>query len=232
MKLILSCEHAVATVPDEYTELFAGARHILETHQGYDIGASEVCRHLEGLAEAAFYGECSRLLIDLNRSLHHPRLFSSFSQHLPRKEKERIVADWYAPFRRDVLQAAERTLARHDEVLHLALHSFTPVLNGVARPNDIGILYDPQRNREKDLARRLAGALHEIQPQLKIRMNHPYRGTSDGLTTLLRRHFNKDAYLGIELEINQCLLGDERGRVEVGEAVFAGVQRIIVDSKG
>lgn len=225
MKMILSCEHATATVPEEYAGLFAGAPHILETHQGYDIGAVEVAREIEDLAESAFYGGCSRLLIDLNRSLHHPRLFSSFSRNLPRSERERIVAHWYAPFRRDVLQAVESSLARHGETLHLSLHSFTPVLNGVARPNDIGILYDPGHRREKELARRLVGALRAVQPKLSARMNSPYRGTSDGHTAALRRHFNEAAYLGIELEINQRLLGDVRGRVAVGQILRDAVFR-------
>jgi len=225
MKMILSCEHATATVPEEYAGLFAGAPHILETHQGYDIGAVEVAREIEDLAESVFYGGCSRLLIDINRSLHHPRLFSCFAAPLTKSEKGRIIADWYTPFRGEVLQAVENTLARHGEVLHLSVHSFTPVLNGVARPNDIGILYDPQRTREKDLAGRLVGALRAVPPKLSARMNFPYRGTSDGHTTHLRRHFNEDAYLGIELEINQRLLGDDRGRVAVGQILRDAVFR-------
>ncbi len=232
MKLILSCEHATAWVPEEYAGLFAGAPHILETHRGYDIGALEVCRSLEELAEAAFYGGCSRLLIDLNRSRRHPRLFSCFVAPLSPAAKERIIADWYAPFRTAVLQAVEAALARQGEIVHLSLHSFTPVLNGVARSNDIGILYDPGRRREKELARRLAGAMHTIQPQLKIRMNQPYQGTSDGHTSRLRKHLDPDGYRGIELEINQRLLADQRGRVELGGLVFAGVRRTIVEAKG
>ena len=217
MKMILSCEHATATVPDEYAGLFATAPHILEAHRGYDIGALEVGRMVEDLAEDAFYGKCSRLLVDLNRTLHHHRLFSSFTRDLSRSKREQIVTDWYYPFRNPVLHALERTLARHGEVLHLSLHSFTPELDGVVRPNDIGILYDPGHHREKELARRLAAAMREVQPNLSVRMNFPYRGISDSHTTALRRRFSKDTYLGIELEINQRLLAEDRGRTAVGQ---------------
>lgn len=215
--MILSCEHAVATVPGEFAGIFAGADHLLETHLGYDIGTLEVGRIVENLAEDAFYGRCSRLLIDLNRSLHHPRLFSSFSRGLPRSDRGRIVADWYEPFRNLFLDALEWTLAQHGEVLHISLHSFTPVLDGVARSNDIGILFDPGRHREKELARRLATAMREVQPSLSVRLNFPYRGIADSHTTSLRRRFSEDAYLGIELEINQRLFEDDQGRTVVGQ---------------
>jgi predicted N-formylglutamate amidohydrolase len=228
MKMILTCEHAVGTVPEEYTELFAGAPHVLETHRGHDIGARSVCRCLEDLAEAAFYGGCSRLLIDLNRSLHHPRLFSAFSNDLSRDEKERIVADWYRPFRQAVRQSIKENQGRYGEVLHLSVHSFTPVLGDAVRTNDIGILYNPGRRREKELARRLAAALLLLNPQLKIRMNSPYRGVADGHTTALRRSFAETTYLGIELEINQRLLEDERGRATVGRLLFLALPEAAV----
>lgn len=227
MRLILTCEHAVATVPEEYAELFAGAPHILETHQGHDIGAQSVCRSLENLAEATFYGGCSRLLIDLNRSLRHPRLFSTFSHHLSRNEKEQIVAEWYAPFRQAVLRAVSDILGRGDQLLHLSIHSFTPELNGVVRNNDVGILYDPQRQNEKLFARRLANLLRELRPQLQIRMNHPYRGISDGHTTSLRRHVHNNDYLGIELEFNQRLLADKRSRDDVKRMLARSCKRCL-----
>jgi predicted N-formylglutamate amidohydrolase len=217
MKMILSCEHATATVPEEYAGLFAGASHIFATHRSYDIGAFEVGKMVEDLAGDAFYGKCNRLLVDLNRSLHHPRLFSSFSQNLPRSAKELIIADWYYPFRNLVLHALDRTIAQHGEVLHISMHSFTPVLDGVVRPNDIGILYDPGRHREKAWAIRLANTMRAVQPNLSVRMNFPYRGLSDSHTTALRRRFSKDVYLGIELEINQRLLEDDQGRTRVGK---------------
>jgi len=220
MNMIISCEHASASVPDPYAGLFAGTSHILKTHRGYDIGALEVGRRIEALAEEVFYGRCSRLLIDLNRSRHHPHIFSSFSRNLPISERERIFTDWYDPFRTLVLQALEQMLVRHGEVLHLSLHSFTLILDGVVRPNDIGILYDPSRHREKEFARQLAAAMRAVRAGLTIRMNYPYRGTSDGHTTALRRRFSTEGYLGIELEINQRLLEDDRGQADIGQLLY------------
>ena len=37
----------------------------------------------------------------------------------------------------------------------------------------------------------------------RVRLNQPYCGASDGLTTALRRRFPPERYLGLELELNQ-----------------------------
>jgi hypothetical protein len=53
------------------------------------------------------------------------------------------------------------------------------------------------------LCRRWQLALRVYASALKTRLNYPYLGTADGFTVYLRRRFPPDAYLGIELEINQ-----------------------------
>lgn len=225
MRLVLSCEHASPLIPEPYVELLAGARHLLDSHRSHDIGAAEVCRGLEELAEEAFYGRCSRLLIDLNRSFRHRELFSDFSKHLPRTAKKEIVGRCYTPFREAVLVAVERIIARYGEVLHLSVHSFTPILNGVVRSSDIGILYDPRRQNEKKMARQWAEAMGAIAPGLVIRMNYPYRGVADGHTTALRRRFGDRGYLGLELEVNQNQLVDARIRSTVAALLVEGLSR-------
>jgi predicted N-formylglutamate amidohydrolase len=85
------------------------------------------------------------------------------------------------------------------------VHSFTPVLDGVVRRTDVGVLYDPRRPGERDLAlelRRRLRAAHDW----RVRLNDPYRGNADGLTTTLRRRFPENRYWGIELEVNQRLV--------------------------
>jgi predicted N-formylglutamate amidohydrolase len=90
-------------------------------------------------------------------------------------------------------------------VIHLSIHSFTPELSGVVRDADIGLLYDPARRYEKKLCREWRKKIITINPAIgRVRMNYPYRGTSDGFTTYLRKKM-KGSYLGIEVEINQRL---------------------------
>ena len=40
-------------------------------------------------------------------------------------------------------------VAARKQVLHVAVHSFTPVLHGERRNADVGLLYDPARPRER-----------------------------------------------------------------------------------
>ena len=49
--VLLTCEHGGNDVPYEYQHLFEDARHVLETHRGWDIGilpfAEEMARFLK-----------------------------------------------------------------------------------------------------------------------------------------------------------------------------------------
>jgi predicted N-formylglutamate amidohydrolase len=95
-------------------------------------------------------------------------------------------------------------LAENEEpVLHVAVHSFAPELNGVVRHADVGLLYDPARRGESAFCHRWADALRQEVPTLRVRANYPYRGTADGLTTFLRGRFGAGRYWGVELEVNQ-----------------------------
>ena len=87
-------------------------------------------------------------------------------------------------------------------IVHLGIHSFTPVLNGKPRNTDIGILYDPARPLERKYAQVIKDEIKRLHPHMKVRFNYPYKGTSDGLTTSLRKKFGPH-YVGIEIEINQ-----------------------------
>ncbi|MBU1987035.1 MAG: N-formylglutamate amidohydrolase [Proteobacteria bacterium] len=165
--LILSCEHATNDLPDRYRPLLAGCIDQLDTHKGYDPGALEFARLLAArLSSSLFAGSVSRLLVDLNRSLtnhrspviHHPR------NDLPFALKEDILARYYLPYRRQVEEAIEDNLRKEKTVLHLSIHSFTPVLDGVQRTADVGFLYDPSRAKEKEFCRKWrAGLLPEMR---------------------------------------------------------------------
>jgi predicted N-formylglutamate amidohydrolase len=88
-------------------------------------------------------------------------------------------------------------------VVHVAAHSFTPVLEGVNRTADVGFLYDPARPGEVAFATRWRDALARRRPDLNLRRNYPYLGYGDGLTRRLRREHPADCYVGLELEVNQ-----------------------------
>lgn len=204
MKLILTCEHATNLLPSSYHSLFKNEQDLLNTHEGFDIGAFEVYKSLQNLAHYSLHYPWSRLLIEINRSLHHPNLFSIISKKMDKAEKNRIITNYYEPYRNQIQQKIKESIDRGEQVLHLSIHSFTPILNGYVRETDLGILYDPRRNAEKDWVENFRKELSLQFGQFRIRMNYPYLGKADGFTTSLRTKFTRQ-YLGIELEINQKL---------------------------
>jgi predicted N-formylglutamate amidohydrolase len=225
-RLVITCEHGGNRVPARYARLFAGAADLLESHRGYDIGALAVARRLSRSLQAPLHhATVTRLLVDLNRSLDHPRLFSERVRGLDAAEKQRIVARHYVPHRRRVEQAIAQDVRARLRVLHLAVHSFTPVLDGEPRRADVGLLYDPARSGELVLCQQWKTLLGALAPSLRIRRNYPYRGSADGLTTYLRTCFPERWYLGIELELSQALLGGA-GRAGLVRAVEASLRAL------
>ena len=200
--ILLTCEHGGNEVPLEYQHLFAEARHVLETHRGWDIGilpfAEEMARELQA---PLISSTVSRLLVELNRSLGHPHLFSEFSEKLPSAARQELLQKYYFPHRETVGQAVRRAL-EYGRVFHITVHSFTPELNGQVRNADLTLLYDYRRPEE----RRLSIAWQkELQRTLsiKVRRNYPYKGHTDGLTTTLRKRWEEAQSVGICIEVNQ-----------------------------
>lgn len=203
-RCLVTCEHGGNRVPAAYRRYFAGRESLLATHRGYDPGALVLARRLaDALGAPLFYATVSRLVIDLNRSLGHPRLYSEATRPASPAVRREILERHYLPYRRRVEGAAAEAIAEGEKVIHLSAHSFTPELDGEVRDADIGLLYDPARPGEAELARRWQAALKDAAPELRVRRNYPYRGKSDGFTAYLRRRFPAEAYVGIELEINQ-----------------------------
>lgn len=227
--LILSCEHGGNRVPRRHARRFPAGGAVLAGHRGWDPGALRLARRLARRLEAPLFASTtSRLLVDLNRSLHHPRLFSEFVIGLPVAEREQILDAHYRPYRDALERAVARRTARGTRVLHVSIHSFAPALHGERRRCDLGLLYDPRRRGERELAARWGALLRELAPALRVRRNYPYRGSADGLTTHLRRRFADRAYCGVELELNQRHLraGGARER-RIASAVEASLARLL-----
>ncbi len=211
LPLVLSCEHATHEVPPEYRALFDGAESVLLSHAGWDPGAGEAALHFRDHFKCYLaMGEATRLLVELNRSLHHPQLWSTYSSQLSWVRKEKILGRYYHPYRERVRAAARELLDHHSRAVHLSVHSLTPHLNGQDRDFDLALLFDPARSEETQLCRLWADEIRERNPRLKLVENTPYKGTDDGLTTSLRQIFPASRYLGIEIEFNQALLSSPK----------------------
>ncbi|TVR35034.1 MAG: N-formylglutamate amidohydrolase [Balneolaceae bacterium] len=202
--LIISCEHACNHVPDQYQHLFKCAVEVLESHRGWDPGSAQMAKKLSDSLNAPLFS-CSftRLLIEPNRSPGHGQLFSEFTNSLPNAEKEHLMNTFYLPYRNRVDDRISTLTKKGDTVLHLSIHTFTPILHGKLRDFEIGVLYDPSRKQEEKFSRQLKKNIMDNLPDLRVKMNQPYKGTDDGFTTYLRNKFEPELYSGIELEVNQ-----------------------------
>lgn len=221
MKLMLTCEHASNKLPAAFKK--AVPTEVLKTHRAYDIGAVQVFRKLVKFAKPEFFceGKFSRLFVDLNRTITNKSAFCEYYDALEasdkaatEKAKAQATAYWNE-YRATIKKFVQQNIGKDSrgnsgksaenkdvEIIHLGIHSFTPVLNGKVRNTDIGILYDPTRPQERAYANVIKAEIKRLYPTMKVRFNYPYKGTSDGLTTTLRKKFGPQ-YVGIEIEINQ-----------------------------
>ncbi|WP_405228048.1 N-formylglutamate amidohydrolase [Lentisalinibacter sediminis] len=216
-RLVLTSEHGTAAVPARYAGLFRGADEVLSSHRAVDPGTAELTGYLARRTGVRPHrARVTRLLVDCNRSPGHPGRFSEFSRTLPAAEREQLLERYYRPYREAVEADVARAIDTGHTALHVSVHSFARVLDGRERNADVGLLYDPGREREVALCGQWQSLL-QTEPGLRVRRNYPYRGVADGLVTRLRRRFPAGCYVGIELEVCQDIAaagGRRWGRIK------------------
>lgn len=202
--LVLTCEHAGNRIPASFAYLFQRAGHDLSSHLGWDPGALRITKQLAGFFEVDYHAyDYSRLLIEVNRSVGHPQLFSGYTRDLSQSVKKYLIKTYYEPYREKVTRKMAASVEAKRLVVHLSVHTFTPVWEGKQRAVEIGLLFDDKRKAEKKFCETWCSSLAEAGPPYTVRYNEPYHGADDGLTTYLRTLFPEKYYLGLELEVNQ-----------------------------
>mgnify|MGYP002623758354 FL=1 len=201
--LLITCEHAGNQIPTWLRKKIKIPKKILESHRGYDFGTLAIAKKLslDFNTDLIFY-QGTRLVLDYNRSLHNPKIWSQYSKSLSKADKEKLIQA-YQEYRNEI----EAHIKRKKNILHLAIHSFTPILNGNKRNAEIGLLFDPKNKTEKKFCDYMKKELNLMG--IKTRLNYPYLGVADGLATALRKEF-KNKYAGIEVEFNQSVVNQKR----------------------
>jgi predicted N-formylglutamate amidohydrolase len=221
---VITCEHGGNQIPAPYLRLFREQRELLDSHRGYDPGSLVMAKALASACRAPLVASTvSRLLIDLNRSIGHPQLFSAVTRAASAETRAQIVEQYYRPHRMQVERLVGQAVSRGDRVMHISSHSFTAELNGRVRGADVGLLYHPGRRGEAELCARWKESLAALAPELRVRRNYPYAGKGDGLTSHLRLRFAPSEYVGIELEVNQ-------GIVIAAGRRWTALRRLLIDS--
>ena len=223
--LVIACDHASNHVPPDIDLGVPPSE--FGRHIAYDIGAAAVTRLLAARLNApAILTNFSRLIIDPNRGRDDPTLVMRLSDgaivpgnaRIDEAGKRDRIARFYAPFDAAIDAAIDAAaLAGRPPVL-LTMHSFTPYWRGIARPWQVGILYD----RDERFARPLIQALEDDPAGLTVGDNEPYGGGLPGDT--IDRHATARGLANALVEIRQDLIAGEAGQAEWAER-FARVLR-------
>jgi predicted N-formylglutamate amidohydrolase len=116
------------------------------------------------------------------------------------------VAEIFRPYHDRIAAELDRRRDTGRPSALVAMHSFTPVFTGVARPWHVGVLY----NRD----RRLADALMELlrgEPELVVGDNEPYT-VSDATDYTIPVHGEQRRLPHVAIEIRQDLIAEELGQ--------------------
>jgi predicted N-formylglutamate amidohydrolase len=207
------------------------ARQHLNSHRGWDPGSLDAARFLQQKTGAPLiHSTTTRLLVDLNRSLGNTQLFSRFSKSEDAGIGAAIIEQHYRPYRSQVLRAIQTAVDAGSTVLHISVHTFTPVYQGSRRKLDVGLLFDPDRTLEASVCSTWQRILRARDGRLRVELNQPYLGVDDGLTTAMRVQFPNQVYAGIELEINnQVMRRSEQGRRRLWQLLYSSLTETLAE---
>src|SRR5215831_11235077 len=150
---LLTSDHYGRQFPKRLGDLGLPARE-LTRHIAWDVGIAGVAEHLSNLLDAHLIAQrYSRLVIDCNRPPHVPSSIPVISEataipgneRLSREASEARRREIFDPYHRVIRETIDRRLRDGIPTVVLALHSFTPVYAGIARPWHIGALYRRDR---------------------------------------------------------------------------------------
>jgi predicted N-formylglutamate amidohydrolase len=150
---LVLCDHASNAVPERYDSLGLSSKE-LERHIAWDIGARGVALALaEKLACPVILGGVSRLLIDLNRSIDDATSILADSDHtivprnlaMDRDERAARIREFHVPYHTCIETHLDTLLALDIRPTLISVHSFSPILDGIARPWPVGVLWKRAR---------------------------------------------------------------------------------------
>lgn len=208
--VILIGDHAGNLIPSVLGQL--GLCEAERTrHIAWDIGIAALGARLSAAMGATFIEQrYSRLVVDCNRAPGQRGLMPAVSDGTPIPANHDLsdgevtarLAEIHEPYHQAIAAALDNRRGRR--TILVSLHSFTPILGGVARPWHCGLLHD---RGDTSLVAPMLAALRR-DPGLVVGDNQPY--AMAGLDYTVPRH----AYPGLpylEVEVRQDLLADDAG---------------------
>jgi len=229
--LLLVCDHASNRIPPALNQL-GMSEDLLATHIGWDIGAAQVSKSLgEALQVPVIHASNSRLVVDCNRSLDDLSAFPEVSdgvrvpgnQALPDEQRSQRAENFYWPYHhaiRDQLRKLEGLAAAPALI---AIHSFTPEMDGQARPWHLGALWDKDSRIAKPFMDNLRSGNEVV-----VGDNEPYSGRHPADFTL-DHHAEAEGLPHLGVELRQELISSPEGVSCWTEVLLAALIPILED---
>jgi predicted N-formylglutamate amidohydrolase len=211
---LLACDHYGRLIPRMLGDLGLPAGE-LTRHIAWDIGIAGVAEALSKQLDAHLIAQrYSRLVIDCNRPPAAPSSIPRISevtvipgnQQLPGDAADARRRQVFDPYHRRIEEVIDRRLRDGVPTVLVALHSFTPVYKGVARPWHIGTLY----HRDTTLPPLLLKSLR-AESGLVVGDNEPY-AVSDATDYTIPMHGEARGLMNSGIEIRQDLIADQAGQ--------------------
>ncbi|HKU08620.1 MAG TPA: N-formylglutamate amidohydrolase [Bradyrhizobium sp.] len=211
---LFTCDHYGRIIPRALGDLGVSESEMVR-HIAWDIGIAGVAERLSGHMNAHLVAQrYSRLVIDCNRP---PGVASSIpliseatiipgNEGLSAEAAEIRRREIFDPYHRRINEIIDTRLHRRQPTVLIALHSFTPVYAGIARPWHIGTLYHRDRALPRLLLQHLRG-----EGDLVVGDNEPY-AVSDQTDYTIPVHGEMRGLLNTGIEIRQDLIGDQAGQ--------------------
>ena len=229
--VLVLCDHAGREIPPAL-ECLGLSDEALAQHIGWDIGAADMTRHLARLLDApALLNHMSRLVIDPNRRPATPTSIPAISdgcvvpgnEALPTAAMVDRVVNYFLPYHRTIARRIAACRRSGVAPVVIAIHSFTPRMNGLDRPWHIGVLWrGDQRLSEPVLA-----AL-EARGDLVVGDNQPYSGLRDfGFT--VQFHAQRPRLPHIMFEVRQDEIATTAAAVRYAEIIHEALQAPLGD---
>ncbi len=211
--ILLTCDHASRAVPRVLRNLGLDEA-VIARHIGWDIGAAAVTRRLAPLLDApAILCGYSRLVIDCNRAPEDPSSIPLASDGTVVPGNAGLSPEARAARRLAIFDPYHASIAARIAAFRqggiapafVSIHSFTPAMNGKARPWHVGVLWD----QDGRIALPLLEALR-AEAGLVVGDNEPYSAREPvGFT---QWHHGHDPGLPhVAIELRQDLVGEDGG---------------------
>jgi predicted N-formylglutamate amidohydrolase len=210
---VLACDHASLRIPQRLGTL-ALSEYEQRSHIAWDIGAAAVAQKLAAELDATLILQnYSRLVIDCNRPLTAVDSIRSRgesgdiagNQHLSVAHVRSRQSEVFEPYHAALCSILEQRKRMERPTVLIAVHSCTPVMEGIARPWHIGVMY-----RNKAFASALMCVLR-ADAEIMVGDNLPY-AIEDGVDYTLPTHGEVGGIAHAGLEIRQDLIDTPAGQ--------------------